>query len=89
MPHFQHKPHVIEAVQWRGWDTVSATIWTIERWTESRLNRQGSNAIHVETLDGNVRVNPGDWIAKTEHGLAAIKEHLFMDYYEPVEDSDG
>jgi outer membrane protease len=79
MAKFRKKPVVIEATQWFK-DGDHPAVY------ESGL----SGCYHIETLEGEVRVRPGDWIitgVKDEH--YPCKPDIFEMTYAPAGESNG
>jgi hypothetical protein len=86
---FRKKPIVIEATQWwtDGDHPAVLPVYTYgpndEHWSPSVPTEQG----WIRTLEGEMRVNPGDWIitgVKGEH--YACKPDIFEATYEAVEE---
>lgn len=92
MGRFRKKPVEIEAVRWDGWETVTLCQG------EARL-AHGAVLEHdyrhphlavIETLEGLMRVSPGDWIIKGVQGeFYPCKPDIFAATYEPAEASDA
>lgn len=92
MPRFRKKPVEIEAMQWDGSEEVQAQIvswpWKvgdspgrIQGWFDG-----GGYHLVVYTLEGAMRVNPGDWIIRGVQGeFYPCKPDIFEATYEPVE----
>ena len=79
---FRKKPVVVEAVQWTGAnvDEVLGFIFT----QGSAYRVAGSNGIAIETLEGTMRADPGDWIIKGVAGeFYPCKPDIFAATYEP------
>lgn len=87
MAKFRKKPIVIEAEQWLG--------------PESKIDGVKSDGVHVsggsrdpvhyvETLEGPLKVSPGDWIITGVAGERyPCKDLIFHATYEPVEERVG
>lgn len=89
MPQFRKKPVVIEAHRWDGnlrsdtdpqWLTDARgaeTIW-VESWDESA-------PMLIETLEGTMKAQIGDWIIRGVNGeLYPCKPDIFEKTYEPA-----
>jgi hypothetical protein len=85
---FRKKPVVIEAMQWDG--TVGESTWVIEwmlsnggtgrlvEWTDLTWR------LHIDTLEGVMRADPGDWIIRGVQGeFYPCKPDIFAATYEP------
>lgn len=69
-----------EIARWAGWMTVHVP---------DDAYRIGDKAIIVRTLNGEVRVFPGEWVIKGAEGeFYPCKPDIFDATYEPVEESD-
>lgn len=90
MPRFRKKPVEVDAVLYRG--TVTAEIEEFLGGQEARggvweYKRDGIafNGLAIETLEGRMRVSPGDWIIRGTRGeLYPCKPGPFADTFEPV-----
>lgn len=90
MSKFRKKPVVIEAFLWTG----AAHAGEYPRWAWSALKSgkmyyQGGDEpyLTIETLEGKMRANPGDYIIKGVKGeIYPCKPDIFEATYEPVED---
>lgn len=83
MPKFRKKPVAIEAVQWTG-DNKDA----IDAFVGHELDQSmGSKSLIIETLEGDHRAAPGDFIIKGVQGeFYPCKPDIFAATYEAVED---
>jgi len=93
MAQFRKKPVVIEAVQWDGTFMVAAEI---VRWAGAHTRPDpnpvsmttGNGVIYIDTLEGQMRCNEGDWIIRGVKGeFYPCKNDIFSATYEPVEGS--
>lgn len=76
---FRKKPVVIEAVQWLG--NMGAVIGFVGR----DLPTAGNQSLTIETLEGIMRVDFGDWIIKGVKGeFYPCKPDIFEATYEKV-----
>ena len=82
---FRKKPVVIEAIQWTGFNTDE-----IDQFSKGfRRTRFADNMrdLQIETLEGIMTANEGDWIIKGIQGeIYPCKPDIFEQTYEPVED---
>ena len=80
---YRKKPVVIEAIQYDGdnWDDI-------EVWTDFRAKHwRSSNVMAIETLEGTMTANVGDWIIKGVAGeFYPCKPDIFEKTYEVVND---
>ena len=82
MTKFKKKPTIIEAIQYTGdnIDEISQVLGVL-----SVINYGESFLIH--TLEGNMKVNPGDWVIKGIKGeFYPIKNEIFKLTYEKVKE---
>lgn len=93
---FRKKPVEIDAVQYTGenivevWESFDAGHVYGPGGTHSRDD--DDRAAYIETLEGVMRADPGDWIIRGVSGeLYPCKPDIFAATYEPVEPpaSDG
>ena len=92
MPFFRKKPVVIEAMQFLGtWENAKPILNWIEeskpidrsgpRWAD----RDGGVVLLINTLEGEMSANPGDWIIKGVKGeFYPCKPDIFTATYEEV-----
>lgn len=82
---FRKKPVVIEAVQ-----VTDDSIEDVLRWLNSgkagfTLSLKGE--FHINTLEGDMEVSPGDWVIKGVKGeFYPCKPDIFAATYDPVEE---
>ncbi len=78
---YRKKPVVIFAMQWTG-DNFSK----IEKWARGfRAIRPDGDSIKIETLEGVMRANLGDWIIMGVKGeVYPCKPDIFEATYEPA-----
>lgn len=87
MPKFRKKPVVIEAMRFDG---GKASCHSICDWADSYHDAPSmyfnDGTMIVETLEGAMRAEPGDWIIKGVKGeFYPCKPDIFQATYEPVE----
>lgn len=81
MPRFRKKPVVIEAVRWTGSNgsDVAAFLRVFADW------RADGDRILIDTLEGTMAADPGDWIIKGVAGeFYPCKNEIFEATYETV-----
>ncbi len=80
MPTFRKKPVVIEAVQWRGNNQSE-----VADFYPMVSGAFGSTSLFIETLEGNMRADVGDWIIRGVKGeYYPCKPDIFAATYEPA-----
>ena len=83
MSKFRKKPIVVEAEQF--W--LNKKPWPDGVIIRSWFTNKQPNTYCIETLEGKMNVTPGDWIITGVEGEKyAIKPHIFLKTYEPVEE---
>ena len=76
---FRKKPVVIEAVQWLG------NMGPVKGFVGRDLPTAGNQSLTIETLEGIMRVDFGDWIIKGIKGeFYPCKPDIFEATYEKV-----
>lgn len=80
MPMFRKKPVVIEAVQFDG------TLASVEGMLIPSCSQDlGSATLEIETLEGVMTAQPGDWIIKGVKGeFYPCKPDIFAATYDPA-----
>lgn len=78
---FRKKPVVIDAVQFDG------TLASVESMMIPSCSQDlGSNTLEIETLEGVMTAQPGDWIIKGVKGeFYPCKADIFAATYDPAE----
>lgn len=80
---YRKKPIVIEAVRWTG-KNLEEVIRFLD--VPQLTNDFLEHYIEIETLEGTMRANLGDWIIKGVKGeFYPCKPDIFKQTYEPVE----
>lgn len=82
---YRKKPVVIEAVQWTG-DNVGDIMRFTEQVPDRTLEFLDGGFIKIETLEGTMTANPGDYIImgiKSE--FYPCKPDIFKETYEKLE----
>jgi hypothetical protein len=84
---FRKKPVVIDAIQYDGdWKTVETIIKKFETNRPITWHPDGKNYMEIETLEGVMRANVGDWIIRGVRGeIYPCKPDIFADTYEAVD----
>jgi hypothetical protein len=83
---FRKKPVVIEAVHWDGTPQAMDAIRAID--PGQRFVDFTKEHVFIETLEGQMMANLGDWIIKGVAGeLYPCKPSIFEATYEPVNES--
>lgn len=86
MAMYRKKPVVINAVQWDGTVEEATDIinWILTGELVARYH--DDPAIMIDTLEGTMRADPGDWIIKGVNGeFYPCKPDIFAQTYEAVE----
>lgn len=79
MSKYRKKPVVIEAVRWTGENTKEINNFAYP-------NGVHGNRVVIQTLEGVMQGNVGDWIIKGIKGeFYACKPDIFAATYEPVD----
>lgn len=90
MAFYKKKPVVIEAFQWTGDEHQKEDpVWAVEAIKSGKMYYQGGENpyLTIETLEGNHRVDFGDYIIKGIKGeLYPCKPDIFALTYEQVVD---
>lgn len=92
MNKYRKKPIVIEALQFTGSNLAECLVWALGTSPESAEGCAIMNLpLFIPTLEGDMRVSPGDWIIKGVKGeFYPCKPDIFAASYEPVtEDEPG
>ena len=86
MAKFRKKPVVIEAWQWDESHETLESIGCQHSGYEGHVDRPDEcKCLSIETLEGVMRVQPGDWIIKGVNGeFYPCKPDIFEKTYEPV-----
>lgn len=90
MAKFRKKPVVIEAIQWTGANTdeILAFVLTVGelRRTPEGHDTPARDTIAIDTLEGTMKAQRGDWIIKDVKGeFYPCKPDIFAAIYEPFE----
>ncbi len=80
MPQFRKKLTEVEAEQWFKGLHIDGVV-------QPDANSLMQFEPHVVTQFGLIKVNPGDWIVKSEKGIFVYKPEVFQTSYEPVDDA--
>ena len=80
---FRKKPVVIEAIQWTGNNSYEVGSFTGMKASMAKQHDQWE--ILIETLEGTMKADRGDWIIKGVQGeFYPCKPDIFEQTYEPV-----
>lgn len=83
---FRKKPVVIDAVRWDGKNLNPFVGFISPAYTRDGGLRLHGNLLHIDTLEGTMTANPGDWIIKGVKGeLYPCKPDIFEATYDAVE----
>jgi hypothetical protein len=86
---YRKKPVVIEAIQYLGEENISKLHDWFEESSSSRelIYNPDDNEYYIKTLEGNMKVNKGDYIIKGVKGeYYPCKPDIFKQTYEKVEE---
>lgn len=81
--HFRKRPVTIEAMQL----TDATSVLDIEEWINSPTTGYQTNppTIWIDTLEGRMTANAGDWIIKGVNGeFYPCKDEIFIKTYQEV-----
>jgi hypothetical protein len=77
---YRKKPVVIDAIRWTGENRDE-----VESWSGGQVRCEGARAV-VDTLEGELRGDVGDWIIRGVQGeYYPCKNEIFVATYEPAE----
>lgn len=82
---YRKRPGYVEAMQWDGSEESQRTI---VNWARMRVSGwfDRSYFLAVQTLHGETRADPGDWVIRGANGdYWPCKPDVFAATYEPVE----
>lgn len=78
---YRKKPHVIEAWPFRG-----CVLTIASKFPGIQIQAKNNSECYIETLEGKMRVNIGDYIVKGIKGeFYPVRSDIFVDSYELVE----
>jgi len=84
MPKFRKKPVVIEAVQYNDGEQPEELAADA---AAGRVDYGDDGLMRIETLEGRMIAQPGDWIIRGVKGeLYPCKPDIFAATYEPAEE---
>lgn len=85
MARYRKKPVEIEAVQFSK-PTMECPGWYVTALDERRVMHRENGTLVVQTLEGDMTANDGDWIIKGVKGeIYPCKPDIFAITYDPVE----
>ena len=83
MRRYRKKPVIIEAVRWNGFNIVE--VLALARGIGNISQSFADDLLEIETLEGAMRANKGDWIIRGIKGeLYPCKDDIFRATYEEV-----
>ena len=86
MTKYRKKPVVIEAFQWMGDEDAPEQEWPAWIASRSDFSILEDDTIAIETLEGQMVAEKGDWIIRGVKGeLYPCKPDIFEMTYEPAE----
>lgn len=87
---YRKKPVIIDAFKWTGGpDQTEDPVWIVER-IKAGTVYFADGRMHIETLEGTMAANSGDYIIKGVKGeLYPCKPDIFAATYEAVEETDS
>lgn len=81
---FRKKPVVVEAMQWNGNNEIEVALFMDKTF---RKHPRNAYQLQIQTLEGLMTVNVGDWIIKGVNGeFYPCKPDIFEKTYEEVVD---
>jgi hypothetical protein len=84
MKQYKKKPVIVEAVQWTGNNETEILQFVKDKYYRN-FNGQFKNCLFIETLEGDMRANVGDFIIKGINGeFYPCAEDIFNKTYEEV-----
>lgn len=89
---FRKKPIVIEAIRWEGYDVdpilglgFPSTSFRRRHFRREDGSILAGGCLIIETLEGDMVANPGDWIIRGVKGeLYPCKPDIFSETYEAI-----
>ena len=81
MPTFRKKPVEIEAVQL---PITSAPSWLADAMDAHNVRMYTDGTAVIDTLEGAMRAQVGDWIIQDVKGVYPCKPDIFAATYEPL-----
>lgn len=88
MSAYRKKPVVIEAIHYRGEEDFNLVRLLVG--TSRPIHQMGDGKLGIETLEGVMTANPGDYIIKGVKGECyPCKPDIFAATYEPAENPDA
>jgi hypothetical protein len=86
MAKFRKKPVVIEAIQWTGANIDEVLGLILATGSARRGLGDGRNSLFIDTLEGTMCADPGDWIIKGVKGeFYPCKPDIFEATYEQID----
>jgi len=83
---FRKKPVVIEAMQLKRESCPKVCEWADLPHSPNLTDRCGELPIYINTLEGEMRADPGDWVIRGVNGeFYPCKPDIFEETYEPAD----
>ena len=84
---YRKRPVVIEAVRWTGSNSGQVAELAGDAWPGNVAPNPPGDDLIIDTLEGEMRCQPGDWLIKGVAGeFYPCREDIFAATYEPVAD---
>lgn len=90
MPRYRKKPVVVEAIQITKSNIIDVVNWCSGDMVKTLFfdGRKDIHSIEIQTLEGTIRAETGDWIIKGVRGeFYPCKPDIFAETYEPEDHS--
>lgn len=85
MKKYQHKPTVVEAIQFTGSNAIDEMVKAWGTDFSKRYMRKVPSTMEISTLEGIMNACVGDWIVKGTRGcFYPVNQDLFYDLYKEV-----
>lgn len=86
MAKFRKKPVVIDAMEWTGRNGFDLMRWGEQLGGEIRWRFETGPLLFIQTLEGDMRADPGDWVIRGVRGeFYPCKPDIFAATYEPAD----
>ena len=82
---YRKRPVVVEAMRFQGWNVGAIWVWARVVFALSRDRTGVLDGLYIQTLEGNMKAQIGDWIIRGVRGeLYLCKPDVFDLTYEAV-----